>query len=76
MSSMVSELYRALKSAGVDEDSAILASQAVYDAAGSLKINAVEKDLAVLKAELEIVKKMQWIILAGVIALVIKTFIQ
>ncbi|MDP2831712.1 MAG: integrase [Pseudomonadota bacterium] len=72
MSTMITEVYEAFISAGAPEDKAKAAARAVaeYDS----RFNRVDSDLALVKAEMVVLKWMLGFVLAGVVSLVMKSF--
>ena len=72
MTIMVTEVYDALLSAGAPEDKAVKAAQALasYDS----RFNKVDADLAKVDADLRPVKWMVGLVVAGIVALITKTF--
>jgi len=72
MSTMITEVYEAFISAGAPEDKAKAAARAVaeYDS----RFNRIDADLALVKAEMVVLKWMLGFVLAGVVSLVMKTF--
>jgi hypothetical protein len=89
MSTMLVELYDALKEAGASEEKARAAAESLVIGHDRLerieehtvKIPKIEDDLArldrelaVVKAQIDLLKWMNGIVIAGVIALIIKTF--
>ncbi len=73
MSTMIFEVYDALKEAGASEEKASAAAKAIADYEG--RFNNIDADLKVIKAELKLVKWVSGIVLAGIISLIIKTFL-
>jgi lipid II:glycine glycyltransferase (peptidoglycan interpeptide bridge formation enzyme) len=89
MSTMLVELYDALKEAGASEAKARAAAESlvlgqdrlerIEEQTGKLPkieldLARLDKDLAVVKAQIELLKWMNGIVIAGVLALIIKTF--
>ena len=72
MSTMITEVYEAFISAGAPEDKAKAAARAVaeYDS----RFNRIDSDLALVKAEMVVLKWMLGFVLAGVVSLVMKNF--
>jgi hypothetical protein len=72
MSTMITEVYEAFISAGAPEDKAKAAAIAVaeYDS----RFNRIDSDLALVKAEMVVLKWMLGFVLAGIVSLVMKTF--
>jgi hypothetical protein len=73
MAVMLSKTYDALVAAGAPEDKARAAAEEL--AAYENRFTKIEQDLAVLKADMTALKWMLGVTLAGVVSLVIKTFI-
>jgi len=69
MSMMMTELYDALRSAGVPEEKTRAAAQAMSE-----ESLATKTDIARLERELVVAKWMSGAVLAGVISLLIKSF--
>lgn len=69
---MITEVYEAFISAGAPEDKAKAAAKAVaeYDS----RFNRIDSDLALVKAEMVVLKWMLGFVLAGVVSLVMKAF--
>jgi chromosome segregation ATPase len=86
MSTMLVELYDALKEAGASEEKARAAAEILArpderfdkvdrEIAGVREdIARLDKELAVIKAQIDLLKWMNGIVIAGVLALIIKTF--
>jgi lipid II:glycine glycyltransferase (peptidoglycan interpeptide bridge formation enzyme) len=89
MSTMLVELYDALKEAGASEEKARAAAESLvlgHDRLERIEENTVripkvendiarlDKELAVIKAQIDLLKWMNGIVIAGVLALIIKTF--
>jgi hypothetical protein len=74
MSTMITEVYEAFISAGAPEDKAKAAAKAVaeYDS----RFNRIDSDLALVKAEMVVLKWMLGFVLAGVVSLVLKNFLS
>jgi hypothetical protein len=72
MSTMITEVYEAFIAAGAPEDKAKAAARAVaeYDS----RFNRIDSDLALVKAEMVVLKWMLGFVLAGVVSLVMKSF--
>jgi len=70
MSTIIIEVYEAFLSAGVPEDKARAAAKAMSD-----DQNATKSDINKLDKERAIIKWMLGIIITGIVALLIKTFI-
>jgi hypothetical protein len=73
MSVINKQLYDALIAANVPEEKATAAAESVEEKVESIII--VEKELAVINARLAMVERLQWVIVAGVVGLLIKSFI-
>lgn len=76
MSAINKELYDALIQANVSDEIATKAAKSVSEdtLSKSEDISQIRQDVAVMQARLAIVEKLQWIVVAGVVALVIKSF--
>lgn len=89
MSTMLVELYDALKEAGASEEKARASAESlvighdrlerIEEHAGRIPkieddIARLDKELAVIRAPIDLVKWMNGIVVAGVLALIIKTF--
>lgn len=72
MSIMITEVYDAFIASGAPEDKAKAAAKALADY--DSRFNKVDQELALVKAEIMIMKWMSGLILAGVVSLVLKTF--
>jgi hypothetical protein len=72
MSTMIAELYDALKEAGASEEKARAASKttADYDS----RFSKIDQDLALLKAEITVSKWMPGFLVAGMVSLLFKAF--
>jgi hypothetical protein len=72
MSTMIAELYDALKEAGASEEKARAAAttMADYDS----RFNKIDQDLALLKAEITVLKWMLGFLVAGMVSLLFKAF--
>lgn len=80
MTTMISELYDALKEAGASEEKAKAAAQAIADYERHFvriesKLDSLEAEIKVVKAELGIIKWLAGLIIAGIISLIIKAFL-
>ncbi|MEI8394336.1 MAG: hypothetical protein WCF85_06335 [Rhodospirillaceae bacterium] len=73
MTTMIAELYDALVSAGAPEDKARKAAETV--AAYDNRFSGVDVKLAEIKGDMNLLKWMMGILIAGVASLVIKTFL-
>lgn len=69
MTTMISEVYDAFRSAGVPEDKARKAAEAL-----SGKSLATKGDIVCMERELAVLKWMVGLVIAGVAAQIIKTF--
>jgi hypothetical protein len=98
MSTMLVELYDALKEAGASEEKALAAAESLvvgYDRLERIEehtgrlpkmqeqiddtredIVRLDKELAVVKAQIDLLKWMNGIVIAGVLALIIKTLLR
>ena len=89
MSTMLVEVYDALKEAGASEEKARAAAESlvighdrlerIEERTGKISkidddIGRLDKELAVVKAQIDLLKWMNGIVIAGVLALIIKTF--
>ena len=89
MSTMLVELYDALKEAGASEAKARAAAESLVVGHDRLErieehtgripnvegdLARLDKELAVVKAQIDLLKWMNGIVIAGVLALIIKTF--
>jgi NaMN:DMB phosphoribosyltransferase len=89
MSTMLVELYDALKEAGASEAKARAAAESLVIGHDRLEriekhtadipkikddVTDLDKELAVVKAQIDLLKWMNGIVIAGVLALIIKTF--
>lgn len=90
MSTMLVELYDALKEAGASEEKARAAAaslvlshdrlERIEEHTGKIPkieddIARLDKELAVIKAQIDPLRWMNGIVIAGVLALIIKTFV-
>jgi len=67
MSTLNKEIYEALLEAGVTKASASLAAE-------SVEHSDLDKRLAIVETKLDTITKMMWIVVAGIIALVLKAY--
>jgi uncharacterized protein YhaN len=89
MTTMLVELYDALKEAGASEEKARAAAESLVIGHDRLErieehtaeipkieddLARLDKELAVVKAQIDLLKWMNGIVIAGVLALIIKTF--
>lgn len=72
MTTMIAELYDALKEAGASDDKARKASEVV--AAYESRFSSFDLKLTKLEGDMTLVKWMLGMVLAGVISLVVKSF--
>ncbi len=72
MSTMIAELYDALKDAGASEEKARAAAKTMADY--DSRFNKIDQDLALLKAEMTILKWMLSFLVAGMVSLLFKVF--
>jgi hypothetical protein len=72
MTMMVAEVYEALLAAGAPEEKAVKAAQALasYDS----RFNKVDADLNKLGADIKLLQWMLGLVIAGIVALITKTF--
>jgi hypothetical protein len=77
MSVINKELYDALIQANVSDDLATKAAKSVSEENTTQlnDINQIKQDVAVIQTRLSIVEKLQWIVVAGIVALLIKSFV-
>lgn len=76
MSTMITEVYTAFKKAGVPEEDAVRAAEALSNVqtASKADIAHVREDMVKLEKELIVIKWMVGLVLSGIIALILKTF--
>ncbi len=67
MSTLNKEIYEALLEAGATKDSASRAAE-------SVEHSDLDKRLAIVETKLDTITKMMWIVVAGIIALVLKAY--
>ena len=72
MSTMITEVYDAFIAAGAPEDKAKAAARALADY--DTRFNRIDNDLALVKAEITVLKWMMGFVLAGIVSLVFKAF--
>lgn len=72
MSTMIAELYDALKEAGASEEKARAAAKTMADY--DSRFNKIDQDLALLKAETTVLKWMLGFLVAGMVSLLFKAF--
>jgi hypothetical protein len=73
MTIMIAELYEALKAAGAHEDKAQAAAKALAD--HERRFDSIDGKLAALEAQVTMVKWITGATFAGVLALILRTFI-
>ena len=73
MTTMIAELYEALKAAGAPEDKAQAAAKALAD--HERRFDNIDGKLAALEAQVTMVKWITGATFAGVLALILRTFI-
>jgi AMMECR1 domain-containing protein len=71
---MIAELYDALREAGASEDKARAASRALADY--DSRFNKVDQELVLIKAEITVLKWMHGFLVAGMVSLLYKAFVQ
>jgi hypothetical protein len=69
---MIAELYDALKDAGASEEKARAAAKTMADY--DSRFNKIDQDLALLKAEITILKWMLGFLVAGMVSLLFNAF--
>lgn len=76
MGTMITEVYTAFKKAGVPEEDAVRAAEALSNVqtASKADIAHVREDMVKLEKELIVIKWMVGLVLSGIIALILKTF--
>ncbi len=67
MSILNKEIYEAFLEAGVAKDSAARAAE-------SVEHSDLDKRLAIVETKLDAISKMMWIVIAGILALVLKAY--
>ncbi|KAF3978486.1 MAG: hypothetical protein HFP77_01640 [Methylococcales symbiont of Iophon sp. n. MRB-2018] len=67
MSLLNKEIYEAFIEAGVAKESASLAAE-------SVEHSDLDKRLAIVETKLDAISKMMWIVIAGILALVLKAY--
>jgi len=72
MSTMIAELYDALKDAGASEEKARAAAKTMADY--DSRFNKIDQDLYLIKAEITILKWMLGFLVAGMVSLLFKIF--
>jgi len=77
MSAINKELYDALMRAKVPDEVATAAARSVAEELRDSQagLSGVREELAGIKARLVVVEKLQWVVVAGVIGLLIKSFL-
>ncbi|HBQ45358.1 MAG TPA: hypothetical protein DD716_06925 [Thiomicrospira sp.] len=73
MSAINKDLYDALIKANVSDELAIKTARSVTEETDN--INQIKQDIAVIQVRIAMVEKLQWVVVAGIIALVIQSFI-
>jgi hypothetical protein len=73
---MITEVYTAFKKAGVPEEDALRAAEALSNVQTASKVDIahVREDMVKLEKELIVIKWMVGLVLSGIIALILKTF--
>jgi hypothetical protein len=64
MTTMIREVYEALKEAGATEEKAAAAAEAIEEARDETRLRAIERDIADLKADVRLMKWMLGFLLA------------
>jgi hypothetical protein len=72
MSTMIAELYDALKDAGASEEKARAAAKTMADY--DSRFNKIDQDLSLINAEITILKWMLCFLVAGMVSLLFKIF--
>ncbi len=72
MSTMIAELYDALRDAGASEEKARAAAKTMADY--DSRFNKIDQDLSLIKAEITILKWMLGFLVAGMVSLLFKIF--
>ena len=72
MSTMIAELYDALKDAGASEEKARAAAKTMADY--DSRFNKIDQDLSLIKAEITILKWMLGFLVVGMVYLLFKIF--
>jgi len=74
---MITEVYTAFRKAGVPEEEAKAAAEAPSSDSVATKgdIHSLEVEQAKVNAKLAVIEKLQWIIVAGIVGLVIKDLV-
>jgi hypothetical protein len=77
MSAINKEIYDALIAAKVPDDLATAAARSISEELQTSKsdVTTIREDLASIKARLSLVEKLQWIVVAGVIGILVKSFL-
>jgi len=77
MTTMITEVYTAFRKAGVPEEEAKAAAEALSSDSVATKgdIHSLEIEQAKINAKLAVIEKLQWIIVAGIVGLVIKDLV-
>ena len=74
MSKAVLEIYEALKLASVPEDKAQTAVKAVAEISQEDRLSRIENGLIKIKGEINLIKWMLGVIIAGILSLILKTY--
>ncbi|MEW6740180.1 MAG: hypothetical protein AB1325_09790 [Nitrospirota bacterium] len=74
MSKAVIEICDALKIAGVPEDKATAAAEAVADVGQKDRLDRIGKEITEIKGDIKVIKWMLGVIMAGVASLILKAF--
>ncbi|MDP2903970.1 MAG: hypothetical protein Q8N96_12850 [Methylovulum sp.] len=72
MSTMITELYDAFKDAGASEEKSRAAAKAMADY--DSRFNKIDQDMALLRAEIVVLKWMLGFLVAGMVTLLFKAF--
>lgn len=72
MSTLIAELYDALKEAGASEEKARAAAKTMADY--DSRFNKIDQDLTLIKAEITVLKWMLGFLVAGMVSLLFKAF--
>ena len=76
MTTMISEVYEAFRAAGVSEDQARKAAEPMSGEANATKSDIIklDKELALVRSDITLLKWMVGTVMAGVAAQILKTF--
>ncbi len=76
MTTMISEVYEAFRAAGVSEDQARKAAEAMSGEANATKSDMIklDKELVLVRSDITLLKWMVGTVMAGVAAQILKTF--